>query len=181
MRLCRGFRRSAHACPTFCAHSDICSRDTICRFTASLTERTLSEDPSTAVRDDLLPPYNAYSVDGDVTADLVFVNYATPEDFEMLARYGISVEGKIVIARYGRTFRGIKPKVAAEHGAIGATGARPRPIDVEQAQRNRGQAVNLVPVHDVLFGDVFGQCVGVHRARRRRLRRWGVVRDAVAR
>jgi N-acetylated-alpha-linked acidic dipeptidase len=89
------------------------------KFTASLAERTLSEDPSTAVRDDLLPPYNAYSVDGDVTAELVFVNYATPEDFEMLARYGISVEGKIVIARYGRTFRGIKPKVAAEHGAIG--------------------------------------------------------------
>lgn len=90
------------------------------RFTASLVERTLTEDPSTTARDDLLPPYNAYSVDGDVTAELVFVNYGTPEDFEMLARYGVSVEGKIVIVRYGKTFRGIKPKVAAEHGAIGA-------------------------------------------------------------
>jgi N-acetylated-alpha-linked acidic dipeptidase len=88
-------------------------------FTASLEERTLAEDPSTAVCDELLPPYNAYCVDGDVTAELVFVNYGTPEDYEMLARYGISVVGKIVIVKYGRIFRGIKPKVAAEHGAIG--------------------------------------------------------------
>ena len=88
-------------------------------FTATLDERTLAEDASTAVRDDLLPPYNAYSVDGDVTAELVFVNYGTPEDYELLARYGVSVEGRIVIVKYGRTFRGIKPKVAAEHGAIG--------------------------------------------------------------
>lgn len=89
------------------------------RFSASLRERTVAEDPSTVRRDSLLPPYNAYSVDGDVTAELVFANYGTPEDYEMLARYGISVEGRIVIVKYGRTFRGIKPKVAAEHGAIG--------------------------------------------------------------
>ncbi len=88
-------------------------------FTASLTERTLEEDPSTAVRESLLPPYNAFSVDGEVEGDLVFVNYGVPEDYELLARYGIDVAGKIVIAKYGGSWRGIKPKVAAEHGAIG--------------------------------------------------------------
>jgi N-acetylated-alpha-linked acidic dipeptidase len=89
------------------------------QFTASLEERALVEDPSTSIGDELLPPYNAYSVDGDVTAEFVFANYGTPEDYEMLARYGIDVAGKIVIVKYGRTFRGIKPKVAAENGAIG--------------------------------------------------------------
>ena len=79
----------------------------------------LPEDPSTFEREDMLPPYNAYSADGDVTAELVYVNYGIPEDYERLERMGISVEGKIVIARYGRSWRGIKPKLAAEHGAIG--------------------------------------------------------------
>jgi N-acetylated-alpha-linked acidic dipeptidase len=58
-------------------------------------------------------------VDGDVTADLVFVNYGIPEDYDQLARRGVDVKGKIVLARYGGSWRGIKPKVAAEHGAIG--------------------------------------------------------------
>src|SRR5467141_1669645 len=66
-----------------------------------------------------LPTYNAYSIDGDVTAPLVYVNYGIPEDYEQLERLGISVQGKIVIARYYHSWRGIKPKVAAEHGAIG--------------------------------------------------------------
>ncbi|MFQ5626441.1 MAG: transferrin receptor-like dimerization domain-containing protein, partial [Methyloligellaceae bacterium] len=66
-----------------------------------------------------LPTYNAYSADGDITAELVFVNYGIPADYEHLERLGISVEGKIVIAKYGGSWRGIKPKVAAEHGAIG--------------------------------------------------------------
>ena len=66
-----------------------------------------------------LPSFNAYSADGDVTADLVYVNYGTPEDYEQLAKLGIDVKGKIVIARYGRSWRGIKPKVAWEHGAVG--------------------------------------------------------------
>ncbi|MEJ2131063.1 MAG: folate hydrolase, partial [Gammaproteobacteria bacterium] len=88
-------------------------------FTASLRERTLEEDPSTAVRDDLLPPYNAFSVDGDVAAEVVFVNYGVKEDYEELTRYGIDVAGKVVIAKYGGSWRGIKPKLAAEHGAIG--------------------------------------------------------------
>ncbi|MBV57859.1 MAG: folate hydrolase [Gammaproteobacteria bacterium] len=89
------------------------------RFSASLTEDSLAEDPSTSNVDDLLPPYNAFSSDGDVEGELVFVNYGTPDDYEILDRYGISVEGKIVIARYGGSWRGIKPKLAGEKGAIG--------------------------------------------------------------
>ncbi|MCH8173912.1 MAG: M28 family peptidase [Proteobacteria bacterium] len=89
------------------------------RFTASLTEDSLAEDPSTSNIDDLLPPYNAFSIDGDVEGELVFVNYGTPDDYEILDRYGISVEGKIVIVRYGGSWRGIKPKLAGEKGAIG--------------------------------------------------------------
>ncbi len=64
-----------------------------------------------------LPSYNAYSIDGDVTAPLVFVNYGLPKDYEELDRLGVSVKGAIVIAKYGNSWRGIKPKVAAEHGA----------------------------------------------------------------
>ncbi len=90
------------------------------RFTASLAEDVVPGDASSAERDALLPPYNAFSADGDVTGELVFVNYGVPEDYELLARYGVDVAGKIVIVRYGRSWRGIKPKLAAEHGAIGA-------------------------------------------------------------
>ncbi len=89
------------------------------RFEAALTEATLPEDPGTSMRADLLPPYNAFSIDGDVEGELVFVNYGLPEDYEMLERHGIDVEGRIVIGKYGRSWRGIKPKLAAEHGAIG--------------------------------------------------------------
>jgi N-acetylated-alpha-linked acidic dipeptidase len=89
-------------------------------FTASLMEDVVAGDESSASRAEVLPPYNAFSADGDVTAELVFVNYGIPEDYETLARYGIDVTGKIVIAKYGRSWRGIKPKLAAEHGAVGA-------------------------------------------------------------
>ena len=88
-------------------------------YTASLQEKPVANDPYTQQIQEALPPYNAYSVDGDVTGELVYVNYGLPEDYETLARYGIDVKGKIVIARYGHSWRGIKPKVAAEHGAIG--------------------------------------------------------------
>jgi N-acetylated-alpha-linked acidic dipeptidase len=88
-------------------------------YSATLTEDTLAEDASTAVRDTLLPPYNAFSTDGEVEAELVFVNYGIPEDYELLERYGIDVTGKIAIAKYGRSWRGIKPKLAGEKGAIG--------------------------------------------------------------
>jgi len=66
----------------------------------------------------ILPAYNAYSPSGDVTGEIVYVNYGIPADYETLARLGIDVKGKIVLARYGGSWRGIKPKVAAEHGAI---------------------------------------------------------------
>ena len=89
------------------------------RFTAALQEPEVEGDASSSVREGRLPSYNAYSADGDVTAELVYVNQGIPRDYEQLERLGIDVAGKIVIARYGGSWRGIKPKVAAEHGAIG--------------------------------------------------------------
>jgi N-acetylated-alpha-linked acidic dipeptidase len=89
------------------------------KFTAKLEEPTVPEDPTSSQHDEQLPTYNAYSADGDVTGPLVYVNYGVPEDYEKLERLGISVKGAIVIARYGASWRGIKPKVGAEHGAVG--------------------------------------------------------------
>jgi len=88
-------------------------------FTALLDEPAIAEDTTSAQKDEQLPTYNAFSIDGDVTGELVYVNYGVPEDYEELERRGIDVSGKIVIARYGKSWRGIKPKVAAEKGAIG--------------------------------------------------------------
>jgi N-acetylated-alpha-linked acidic dipeptidase len=88
-------------------------------FRASLQETPVAGDPTSNQQKEQLPPYNAYSRDGDVTGPLVFVNYGVPADYEELARHGISVKGAIVIAKYGGSWRGIKPKVAAEHGAVG--------------------------------------------------------------
>jgi N-acetylated-alpha-linked acidic dipeptidase len=89
------------------------------RFTAKLEEPTVPEDPTSSQHDEQLPTYNAYSADGDVTGPLVYVNYGVPADYEQLERLGISVKGAIVVARYGGSWRGIKPKVGAEHGAVG--------------------------------------------------------------
>ena len=89
------------------------------KFTAKLEEPAIAVDPTSNQKSEQLPTYNAYSIDGDVTAPLVFVNYGVPADYEQLDRLGISVKGAIVIAKYGHSWRGIKPKVAAEHGAIG--------------------------------------------------------------
>lgn len=89
------------------------------RFTASLTEDAVAGDASSANTENLLPPYNAFSTDGEVEAELVFVNYGTPADYELLERYGVSVAGKIAIAKYGGSWRGIKPKLAGEMGAVG--------------------------------------------------------------
>ncbi len=89
------------------------------RFVAKLQEPPLAQDPTSGQSAEQLPTYNAYSLDGDVTAPLVFVNYGLPQDYEELARLGVSVKGAIVIAKYGNSWRGIKPKVAAEHGAVG--------------------------------------------------------------
>jgi N-acetylated-alpha-linked acidic dipeptidase len=89
------------------------------KFTANLDETPIDVDPTSSQKDEQLPAYNAYSADGDVTGPLVFVNQGVPADYEELERRGISVKGAIVIAKYGGSWRGIKPKVAAEHGAIG--------------------------------------------------------------
>ena len=89
------------------------------KFRLKLQETELKEDVTSGQTREQLPSYNAYSVDGDVTAPLVYVNYGVPADYEELDRRGIDVNGKIVISRYGGSWRGIKPKVAAEHGAVG--------------------------------------------------------------
>jgi len=88
------------------------------RYVAKLKEPPVDVDGDSTDAGQL-PSFNAYSADGDVTADLVYVNYGTPEDYEELGKLKIDVKGKIVIARYGRSWRGIKPKVAWEHGAVG--------------------------------------------------------------
>ena len=88
-------------------------------FVAKLQEPAIPQDPTSNQQSEQLPTYNAYSADGDVTGPLVYVNYGIPEDYEELERRGVSVKGAIVISRYGNAWRGIKPKVAAEHGAIG--------------------------------------------------------------
>jgi N-acetylated-alpha-linked acidic dipeptidase len=89
------------------------------RFRLALDEPALAIDPTSGQRTEQLPTYNAYSIDGDVTGPLVYVNYGLPEDYEELERLGVSVKGAIVLAKYGHSWRGIKPKVAAEHGAVG--------------------------------------------------------------
>ncbi len=89
------------------------------KFTLRLSEPEVPGDSTSGQQSEQLPSYNAYSIDGDVTAPLVYVNYGIPADYEELEKRGIDVKGKIVIARYGGSWRGIKPKVAAEHGAVG--------------------------------------------------------------
>jgi N-acetylated-alpha-linked acidic dipeptidase len=88
-------------------------------FTASLHEPPIAGDRSSQDPHGALPPYVAYGGDGDVTGELVYVNYGMPGDYEELARRGIEVRGRIVIARYGGGWRGLKPKLAQAHGAIG--------------------------------------------------------------
>lgn len=89
------------------------------KYKAILKEPALKEDGTSNQIKEQLPTYNAYSIDGDVTAELVYVNYGVPKDYEALEKLGISVKGKIVIAKYFGSWRGIKPKLAAEKGAIG--------------------------------------------------------------
>lgn len=87
------------------------------RLALQVEEETILRDPW-ASKPGILPAYNAYSPSGDVTSEIVYVNFGVPADYETLASLGIDVKGKIVLARYGGSWRGIKPKVAAEHGAI---------------------------------------------------------------
>jgi N-acetylated-alpha-linked acidic dipeptidase len=89
------------------------------RFTAKLDEPALKEDATSGQKSEQLPIYNAYSTNGDVTAELVYANYGTQADYDELARRAVDVRGKIVIVRYGGIFRGVKPKIAFEHGAVG--------------------------------------------------------------
>ncbi|HVO96622.1 MAG TPA: M28 family peptidase [Bryobacteraceae bacterium] len=88
------------------------------RYRAVIKEPAIAGDEGT---DDpnQIPSFNAFSGSGDVTAPLVYVNYGLPEDYETLAKLGVDVKGKIVLARYGRSWRGIKPKLAQENGAVG--------------------------------------------------------------
>jgi N-acetylated-alpha-linked acidic dipeptidase len=89
------------------------------KFVAKLREPAVSVDPTSNQQSEQLPTYNAYSADGDVTAPLVYANYGLTTDYEELDRLGVSVKGAIVIVRYGGSWRGVKPKLAAEHGAVG--------------------------------------------------------------
>jgi N-acetylated-alpha-linked acidic dipeptidase len=88
-------------------------------YKARLEEPPVPEDPYTQDKSPAMPPYNMYAMDGDVTAPLVYVNFGLPGDYEELERNGVSVKGAIVISRYGGGWRGLKPKLAYEHGAIG--------------------------------------------------------------
>jgi N-acetylated-alpha-linked acidic dipeptidase len=88
-------------------------------FKATLQEPPIPGDSSATAKDYALPAYLAYQGDGDVTAPMVYINYGMPDDYKALERMGISVKGAIVIARYGAGWRGLKPKLAQEHGAVG--------------------------------------------------------------
>jgi N-acetylated-alpha-linked acidic dipeptidase len=88
-------------------------------FAARLTEPAIAGDKTSSKTKDELPAYNVYGADGDVTADLVYVNQGMPEDYKELERQGVSVKGRIVLTRYGGGWRGLKPKLAYEHGAVG--------------------------------------------------------------
>lgn len=81
-------------------------------------EDVIPEDPSSSSKK-IVPLYNGYGTSGDLTASLVYVNYGLPGDYEELRKAGVDVKGKIAIARYGNSFRGVKAKVAEDHGAIG--------------------------------------------------------------
>lgn len=88
-------------------------------YQARLREPPVPGDPTSDIYKNALPPYNAYSGDGNVTAPLVYVNYGLQKDYRHLAQMGISVKGKIVIARYGYAWRGSKVRFAQQHGAVG--------------------------------------------------------------
>jgi len=87
-------------------------------YEASLVEDVLKTDPTTGSNNSI-PTFHGYSASGNVTAPFVFVNYGTYQDFEDLGRAGVSLEGKIAVARYGSIFRGLKVKRAQELGMVG--------------------------------------------------------------
>jgi N-acetylated-alpha-linked acidic dipeptidase len=89
------------------------------KFTARLNEPEVAGDRTSGKGKEGLPPYHAFGADGDVSGELVYVNQGMPDDYKELARHGIDVKGHIVITRYGGGWRGLKPKLAYEHGAVG--------------------------------------------------------------
>ncbi len=89
------------------------------KFSATLSEKPIPGDATSSRTKDELPAYVAFQGDGDVTAPIVYVNYGMPDDYKALERMGVDVKGKIVIARYGQGWRGLKPKLAQDHGAVG--------------------------------------------------------------
>jgi N-acetylated-alpha-linked acidic dipeptidase len=88
-------------------------------YAADLREPPIAGDATSRRQAGGLPGYLIYGADGDVTAPLIYVNYGMPADYDALQRLGQSVKGKIVIVRYGAGWRGLKPKLAWEHGAVG--------------------------------------------------------------
>jgi N-acetylated-alpha-linked acidic dipeptidase len=88
-------------------------------FVVRLSEPPVAGDGTSTKVAEELPPYNVYGADGNVTAELVYVNQGMPDDYLELEREGVSVKGRIVLTRYGGGWRGLKPKLAYEHGAVG--------------------------------------------------------------
>lgn len=86
-------------------------------FKAALHEPAFAEDPYSKQQSEQMPAYFAYGPDGDVTAPLIYVNYGLREDYDALARLGVSVKDAVIIIRAGRMWRGGKVQLAAEHGA----------------------------------------------------------------
>src|SRR5829696_7814441 len=84
----------------------------------NIHEAVISRDPSSS-HPKITPLFNGYSASGDVTAPVVYANYGLPNDYDELKKAGVDVKGKIVIVRYGNSFRGVKAKVAEDNGAIG--------------------------------------------------------------
>ena len=84
----------------------------------SVTEAVVPGDP-TSSHPKITPLFSGYSASGDVTGSLVYANYGLPGDYEDLKKVGVDVKGKIVLVRYGNSFRGVKAKVAQDQGAIG--------------------------------------------------------------
>jgi N-acetylated-alpha-linked acidic dipeptidase len=122
------------------------------RVTLGGQEPPVPEDP-TSNNPGMLPPYVAYQGDGDVTAPVVYVNYGMPDDYVALERRGISVKGKIALARYGAGWRGLKPKLAQEHGAVG-TLIYSDPADDGYTQGDPYPAGGARPPHGVQRGSV---------------------------
>ncbi|KAJ1650860.1 Vacuolar protein sorting-associated protein 70 [Dispira simplex] len=88
-------------------------------FEADLHEPVVDEDPTSHLQAEISPAFHGYSASGNVTAAVVYANYGRPEDYQLLQQYNVSIQGKIVLVRYGELFRGIKVQLAEEYGAVG--------------------------------------------------------------